>query len=68
MTSANEVLSNLAQWHLIEYCKRERIDCSGTRFERTGRQFVYSLVRGDELVVVSVRLTKHSSPVFGRYL
>lgn len=58
-----EILSNLALIDLINFCKANNIDCSGTHLVKNGRGFKYSLCRDkDGLAIVTVLFHKSSVP------
>lgn len=42
-----DVLRNMANWLLIEFCKANNIDCSNSRVAKNGRGFKWSLVDYD---------------------
>lgn len=63
-----DVLRNLANFLLIEFCKEQGIDPSGSHVMKNGRGFVYSLVStGTERPFVSVAFSKHSSPIYQKH-
>ena len=41
----NEILQNLANIHLLNFCKENKIDCSGTYTVKNGRGFKYNMVQ-----------------------
>ena len=57
------ILLNLALIDLINFCKTNNIDCSGTHIVKNSRGFAYSLVRDNVgLAIVSVVFHKSSVP------
>lgn len=58
-----EILSNLANVLLINYCKEHNIDCSGTHLEKVDRKFTYRLMKTEtnERVAVAV-FRKNTAP------
>lgn len=63
-----EVLLNLANRELLEFCKENGIDPSGTHVEKMGRGYRYKLVRDEHpftiVPYVSVLFSKSSTPTF----
>lgn len=62
----NEILLNMANHLLIEYCKERGIDCSGTYCRKDGRGFSYTLryKQPDHWPVLDcARITFHKSSV-----
>lgn len=60
-----EILLNLANIDLINFCKRENIDCSGTYVVKNGWSYNFSLVKEDTgRAIVTVHFTKNSVPTF----
>jgi hypothetical protein len=58
-----EILENLALIDLINFCKDNNIDCSGTHLTKNGRGFKYSLVKdNNDRALVTVTFNKHSVP------
>ena len=58
-----EILSNIALIDLINFCKNNKIDCSGTHLAKNGRGFAYSLCRDtDGLAITTVRFHKSQVP------
>lgn len=63
-----EVLLNLANRELLEFCKENGIDPSGTHVEKMGRGYRYKLVRDAHpfttVPYVSVLFSKNNTPQF----
>lgn len=58
-----EILQNLALIDLVNFCKENNIDCSGTHLVKNGRGFKYSLCRdSDGLAVATVSFHKSQVP------
>lgn len=63
-----EILQNLALIDLINFCKENDIDCSGTHLVKRGRGFKWSLVKdADEKSIASVVFHKTSVPTHYLY-
>ena len=62
-----EILLNLANLMLIDYCQRTNIDCSGTYCYKMGRGFKFGL-RSERIseTIATVTFTKNSRPIFTR--
>lgn len=63
-----EILHNMANHLLVEYCRGNEIDCSDTRCVKDGRGFSYQLLRNGFVSTVPVaRVTFHKSqaPTYG---
>lgn len=61
-----EILLNLANNLLVEFCQEHQIDCSGTRVVKDGRGFAYVLRKDspvDPRVPDVARITFHKSQV-----
>ena len=60
-----DVLLNLANFMLLDYCKEEGIDPSDSHVIKNRRGFVYSLINNsDEKVFCSITFTKNSRPSY----
>jgi len=60
-----KILLNLANIHLIEFCKAHNIDCSGTFLFKYSRRWTYALVRDiDGLGIVTVTFYKNRVPSY----
>ena len=58
-----EVLFNLALIDTTNFCKENKIDCSGTHLVKNGRGFKYSLVKDTTgKAIVTVCFNKNSVP------
>lgn len=57
-----EVLQNLALIDLMNFCKENEIDYSGSYVKKMGRGFKYGLFRNDGKFLVGVEFTKNSAP------
>jgi len=58
-----EILQNLALIDLINYCKTNNIDCSGTHLVKYPRRFTYAIVRDiNGLSIATVTFYKSSVP------
>lgn len=58
-----EILQNLALLDLVNFCKTNGIDCSGTHLAKNGRGFKYSLVKYESgKAIASVSFNKSSVP------
>lgn len=58
-----EILLNLANWHMIQFCLQNNIDCSNTQVFKQYRGYTYALVRNNK-PIVSVYFSKSSAPAF----
>lgn len=60
-----KILLNLANVLLIEFCKREEIDCSGTKVYKYPRRWTYALVKEvDGRAVATVSFYKNAVPCY----
>lgn len=63
-----DVLLNLANRELLEFCRENGIDPSGTHVEKMGRGYRYRLIRDEEpfttVPYVSVLFSKNNTPQF----
>lgn len=58
-----KVLLNLANIDLINFCREQGIDCSGTSIVKIGRGFTYSLVSSEKRqAIATVSFSKNSVP------
>lgn len=57
-----EILQNLALIDMINFCKENKIDCSGTHLYKYPRQFRYALLK-DETGKAVVTVTFHKNQV-----
>lgn len=58
-----EVLSNLANFMLVQYCRENQIDCSGTHIVKAKRGYFYCLVvnnNGEQ--IASITFYKNKPP------
>lgn len=61
----NDILLNLANVLLLQYCKEEGIDPSGSHVKKTDRGYVFGLANdSDERVFVQVTFTKNTVPQY----
>lgn len=60
-----EILLNLANIHLLQFCKEQGIDPSGSHVEKIGRGFAYNLI-SDETgnAFVGLIFHKNSRPTY----
>jgi len=62
-----DILRNIALFTLVDYCKENKIDCSGSHLEYAGK-FKFLLVSDESChPLVSVQYSKHSCPLISRY-
>lgn len=70
----NQILLNLANRMLIDYCLEQGINCSGTYCVKDGRGFSYSLCADPHSrkdvdprfpAVARITFHKHQAPTFG---
>lgn len=58
-----EVLLNLALIESINFCKENKIDCSGTHIHKYPRRFVYALVKDENgKAIVTTTFYKNRVP------
>ena len=58
-----QILNNLALIELMNLCKRQNIDCSGTHLYKKERGYTYGLVKDDtQKVIAHVKFFKNSTP------
>jgi negative regulator of genetic competence, sporulation and motility len=62
ITTMKQILENLALIDLINFCKAQKIDCSGTHIYKYPRRFVYALLN-DKTGKSVVTVTFHKSSV-----
>lgn len=59
------ILLNLANILMLEYCKQNNIDCSGTYPEKEGRGYKYNLIRETTgKPIVSIIFDKSNNPLY----
>lgn len=56
-----DIILNLANINLINFCIENNIDCSNTHIVKNGRGYNYSLVRNG-VSIVTVMFSKNSVP------
>ena len=60
-----EILYNMANLHLINFCLDNNVDCSDSRTMKVGRGFRYYLVRNDNgRTIATVTFHKQQSPTY----
>jgi len=58
-----KILFNLALIDLINFCKENKIDCSGTHLVKSKRKFIYALHRDcDNAILCMVQFHKNGVP------
>ena len=58
-------LQNLALIHLLDYCKKNKIDCSNTYIDKQPRKQVYSLIKNDtKKAILTITFYKNSVPTY----
>ena len=63
-TSMKQHLYNLANIMLLEHCKKNNIDTSGTHVLKQPRKQHYQLTKENGEAVASITFHKHSTPSF----
>lgn len=62
-----DILRNLALFTLVDYCRENKIDCSGSYLEYDGK-FKFLLMRDESCQpLVSIQYSKNSRPLVVRY-
>ena len=61
-----EILNNIALLNLLDYCKANGIDPSGTHLIKYPRKFTYALLKGSTTgkTLVTVTYYKHQTPTY----
>ena len=60
-----QILINLANVLMLDYCEKQGIDPSNSRVVKDGRGFAYSLVDYDTgKGIVAVQFNKHATPTY----
>lgn len=63
-----EILYNLALVDTLNYCKQNKIDCSGTHIYKYPRRFTYALLKNKTgRAIVTVTFYKNSIPSYFVY-
>lgn len=62
------ILLNLANILMLDYCKQNNIDCSGTQVIHSGRRYKYNMIKSNmKPAIMSIEFHKSSVPTYEVY-
>jgi len=59
-----QILFNLANIHLMNFCKENNIDCSGSHVQKLKRKFNYNLLSSSNELIASITFHKNQIPTY----